>query len=377
MLSKYDTEALSELVDARNSELSDVEHNIKTIEQKRNSLNAEMSSIRNIVSNNQLIRVRLESMITEKKGSEKRRQEIATQIDGLGKIEYNAEHHDELKERLSTYRKIINERAEIVGRLQRAPKLREQLQQKLSEQEVLHSEKVVIENELANIKYTKEDMAAITADIMALNNRLEKMRGDQRYIEANQHQLTEQMKRANELLTRLVEERQELEGMQTALNRHEALKDALNAFKRSMISRIRPMLELHASNLLEAFTDGKYCNIVIDEDYGVHIDKDGRQTPLNIFSGGEKDLVNIGLRMAISRLLTRKSGETLKFVVLDEPFGSLDINYRENVMSGLLKLHEDFAQIFLVTHVDDLKESLQTVYRVTENGDGTSSVKEL
>ena len=43
------------------------------------------------------------------------------------------------------------------------------------------------------------------------------------------------------------------------------------------------------------------------------------------FSGGEEDLANLCLRLAISEVITERAGGVFNFIILDEIFGSQDI----------------------------------------------------
>jgi exonuclease SbcC len=59
-------------------------------------------------------------------------------------------------------------------------------------------------------------------------------------------------------------------------------------------------------------------------------------------------------------------------IVLDEIFGSQDTNRKRQVLVTLNSLSNRFKQIFLITHVEDVKELMGNVIKVTEAQDGTS-----
>ena len=44
------------------------------------------------------------------------------------------------------------------------------------------------------------------------------------------------------------------------------------------------------------------------------------------------------------------------------------------ILGAIAGLQDFFRQIFIVTHVDDIKEAVQTLMTVEENPDGSSSV---
>lgn len=88
------------------------------------------------------------------------------------------------------------------------------------------------------------------------------------------------------------------------------------------------------------------------------------------------DLANLCLRLAISRLLSDRSGKDINFLVLDEIFGSQDQNRKRNIMTALSKLENQFSQILLITHIDDVKDLMRNVISVYDSKEG-ESVAEL
>jgi exonuclease SbcC len=156
------------------------------------------------------------------------------------------------------------------------------------------------------------------------------------------------------------------------------LDSVLNKFKNYMISRIAPTLTMHASDLFRGLTDGKYNRLEVDNDYNVYLYDDGTPFPLNRYSGGEEDLANLCLRLAISEVITAQVGTSnINFIILDEVFGSQDLHRKRNLLQALNGLTNKFRQIFLITHIEDVKDFIEFNIHVTENDDGTSSVKTM
>lgn len=73
-------------------------------------------------------------------------------------------------------------------------------------------------------------------------------------------------------------------------------------------------------------------------------------------SGGQKTVVNIGLRLGFSKVLMSKAQTQLQFLVLDEPFGSLDEDNRSIIKKVLTSLSSQFNQIFIITHTEDASD---------------------
>lgn len=151
------------------------------------------------------------------------------------------------------------------------------------------------------------------------------------------------------------------------------LEDVVVNFKDHLIGRVAPVLSELTSKGLESMTEGKYGRVTLDDNYEMHIDDQGEAYPIDRFSGGESDLANLSLRLAISRIIADRTGATpINFLILDEIFGSQDPNRKRSVMVALSRLSAQFRQIFLITHIEDIKDSVGYVIRVEEAEDGTS-----
>jgi exonuclease SbcC len=180
----------------------------------------------------------------------------------------------------------------------------------------------------------------------------------------------------NKKIEELNEQEKKAEEYEDTLIYLNKLEQILNKFKNYMISRIAPTLTQFASDLLRELTDGKYNRMEIDNDYNVSIFDQGEEFPLSRFSGGEEDLANLCLRLAISQVISAQTGTTGPgFVILDEIFGSQDLHRKRNLLQSLNGLTNKFRQIFLITHIEDVKDYIQFNIIVTENDDQTSSVQ--
>lgn len=153
------------------------------------------------------------------------------------------------------------------------------------------------------------------------------------------------------------------------------LSEVMSKFRTHLISRIRPTLSLYSSDYFEKLTDGKYSEVELDENYNLLIYDNGTAYDIERFSGGEEDLANLCLRLAISEVITERAGGVFNFIILDEIFGSQDIYRRKNIMRALNSLSSKFRQIFLITHVDDVKYYMENAITVLEEENGESKIK--
>lgn len=155
----------------------------------------------------------------------------------------------------------------------------------------------------------------------------------------------------------------------------EELEKAFQQLRQELNARVRPELSELASIFLNEITDGRYSALEIDENYNVVVLDEGEEKP--VISGGEEDVADLVLRIAISQMIAERAGQQLSVLFLDEVFGSLDQDRRENVMQLLHGLENRFEQVFLITHVEDIREGLDHTIRVSfDERTGASVVTE-
>jgi exonuclease SbcC len=159
------------------------------------------------------------------------------------------------------------------------------------------------------------------------------------------------------------------------LRLHYELDRALSDLRGELNARMRPEIAELASAFLADLTDGRYAEVELTDDYTVTILDAG--VPKPVISGGEEDVANLVLRLAISQMIAERAGQPLSLLVLDEVFGSLDEGRRQHVVGLLRRLADRFPQVILITHIEQVREGLDRVIRVEyDPARGTSVVRD-
>ncbi|MFA5101545.1 MAG: SMC family ATPase [Candidatus Thermoplasmatota archaeon] len=153
------------------------------------------------------------------------------------------------------------------------------------------------------------------------------------------------------------------------------LIEVMDSYRTYLISQIRPTLSSHASELFNELTEGKYSQIELDEDYNLLVYDRGAPYTIERFSGGEEDLANLCIRLAISEIITERAGSIFQFIILDEIFGSQDQIRKQNIIKALNNYSSKFRQIFLITHVEDIKHFTENTISILEDDSGISTTK--
>jgi exonuclease SbcC len=153
-----------------------------------------------------------------------------------------------------------------------------------------------------------------------------------------------------------------LDTLETEKRLHDELDRALTDLRTDLNFQLRPELSDIASRFLEDLTDGRYSQLEFDEEYRLIVMEEGLPKP--VISGGEEDLCNLVLRLAISQMIAERAGQAFSLLILDEVFGSLDEGRRANVVELLRKLNDRFEQVIVITHIEQVREGLDRLMLV-------------
>ena len=170
---------------------------------------------------------------------------------------------------------------------------------------------------------------------------------------------------------------QEQEIVRTArsLAMQNELDRALTDLRTELNTQLRPDLSELASAFLGDLTTGRYTEMELDEDYRATLIDSGEAKP--VISGGEEDVANLSLRLAISQMIAERAGQPLSMLILDEIFGSLDEERRGAVVDLLRSLADRFPQVILVTHIESVRDGFDRVIRVDYSVErGASTVRD-
>ncbi|MFS8908817.1 SbcC/MukB-like Walker B domain-containing protein, partial [Synechococcus sp. OH2] len=169
-------------------------------------------------------------------------------------------------------------------------------------------------------------------------------------------------------------ERAELERqLQQARRQQQVYQELANAYGRNgipalIIENVLPELEAQANQILGRLTQHRLHLRFVTQRSGRRSDKlietldiliaDPRgPRPYETYSGGEAFRINFAIRLALSRLLTQRSGSDLQTLIIDEGFGSQDATGRAQLLAAINAVASDFACILVITHIPSLQEA--------------------
>lgn len=278
-----------------------------------------------------------------------------------------------VKEKLPVARRIVDEEPARVAAIngQIAAK-----QQRLSEVVESVGKLLELAPSLASRKEQADDLAwHLERDRSELSKRQADLGGQQQRLES-----LKELKREEAATTARIAE------VAREQSRYQILTKAFgrDGIPALIVENAVPELEDIANDLLGRMTNGamrvrfetqrelKSVKGALAETLDIIISTWQGERPYESFSGGEQFRIDFALRVALSKLLARRAGAQLKLLVLDEGIGSQDAEGRDRLVEAISVIQEDFAEIFVISHIDEMKGAFPQRIEVEPGPDGST-----
>jgi len=170
----------------------------------------------------------------------------------------------------------------------------------------------------------------------------------------------------------------ELEKSKKEQNIYEKLIVAFgkNGIQALIIENVLPEIEEEANDLLAKLTNNSTQISIeslrdlksggIKETLDIKISDELGIRDYELYSGGEAFRIDFSLRIALSKLLTRRAGTKLRTLVMDEGFGTQDEEGIDNLVQAIQSISDDFDKILVITHLESLKDVFPVRIEVTK-----------
>jgi exonuclease SbcC len=165
------------------------------------------------------------------------------------------------------------------------------------------------------------------------------------------------------------------------------LEELRNVFKNipeNILRRLRPYIEKEGNDIVTELSDSEITALNIEEDtLNVAATMRGEVRPIHYFSEGQKTRINMALRVAISRILSKlpqteeHAYAVMQTLFIDEgDFGSLDEPGIRDTVSVIRNLTKEFDRVIVISHVPTFREIFQGhMLEVVKTGPEESVVK--
>lgn len=295
----------------------------------------------------------------------KKADEIQAEIEAMGAVKFDEKEYIQLNAELEKLSKIYEHILKLERDVERKQDLIAQQKSLADKMQHLRAALQKLESQLDELEFDESVFQEVKKQYEADSEHLQTVRQTQAESEKAEGIARAQLHSEQQELERAKLQLKKVGQLQEEKRYFDALSYHFGRFRMQLAGRLRPLIAARSSELLRLTTNGRYNLLELDEDYNIQIVDQGQSFSLQRFSGGEQDLANLCLRVAISQVVAERSGKTpVQFIVLDEVFGSQDAQRQNLIMQALQALQSQFRQIFLISHVDAIKEILPVIVQV-------------
>jgi len=355
----------------RLEQLEEMPEEVKTLDEARRALTAEVGALERRLAKVQAAVQELAQLTKDLAAKEQRYDAVRRDLAAIP-AGYDGTRHAALRrevERLAP----LNERAtRLSATIEREPQL-------VAERQRVDGALGAVRAQLAALRERRRTVEFSEADYVSLRAEYEAAAAAARAADVAAAAAQGDANAARSAFESAERSRLELERIQGALEAlqrdrrlHDELDRAYSDLRTDLNFQLRPELSELASSFLHDLTDARYTELELDDAYNVIVLEDGIPKP--VISGGEEDLANLVLRLAISQMIAERAGQQFSLLVLDEVFGSLDESRRNNVVELLRRLQDRFEQVILITHIESVREGLDQIIAVRYDEESGSSV---
>ncbi|HEX6251700.1 MAG TPA: SMC family ATPase [Gemmatimonadaceae bacterium] len=359
---------------SRVEQLEETPEEVKQLEERRRAIMQEAAGLERTLARIQSAVQETAAVSRELTIKEQRHAQLLQEIAALPGG-FDRERHAALRAEIEALAPLVTRVERLAALCERGPQIQRDYERistaLVSDRTRAQQLKVALDS----LQFSEEAFAAIRAEFESASDAAH--RAEIARVEADSELRT--AREALETAGRASEEFRRMEERAAALGRdrrlHEELDRGFSDLRTDLNAQLRPELSELASAFLAELTDGRYTELELTDSYDVLVLEEG--VPKPVISGGEEDVANLVLRLAISQMIAERAGQAFSLLVLDEVFGSLDELRRHNVVDLLRSLHDRFEQVVLITHIESVRDGLDRVLSVRyDEATGSSRVEE-
>ncbi len=401
----------SQLEDSQN-ELEEENKNLKTVEQKLESIKSEN---RELITKKDKIEsefLRLSGVIQNLESKKIEKDKVTETFEILENKLKNEEFCTGEKKKLKGLKIQLEENSFDAGAYQQIlsdEKKYREFQQKMSELELAKEKSESIKKEKVSISKriseSEEKIENLTGELQSFDDVFSKKAEQLGILKSLTDENNTILKERDEAITAVSEQKTLLEKAKSAeIESAESQKlfeslsidsEILQRLKvmfgrdgipNQILEGVVPQLEEVANDILEKITKGRHSGEAMRMQFELSresatgkrntaldiILSDGQnERPYELFSGGERFRADFAIRLALSHILSRRSGRKLRLLVVDEGFGSQDSEGVSALVDAIHDVSPDFEKILVVSHVDEIKNHFDRQIQVWRDADGS------
>ena len=359
-------------------------------EKERARLERDLEESRKAVAETERVRVevqRVDDLIQKEDFAHEERQSLTKLDEEVSGLRFDEATHRSAREEVRKLEEYQELRRSLLEAEERLP----------SERSELETVKEMLSRRESEVRELDQQQRALLGEMEGLPSREKELEAARRHYDEVEKQRQEaqlQKRVAESELERLdgvagelkgQEERREELSTQVGVYDDLAVAFGKNGIQALIIETAIPQLEADANELLARLTENRMTlklqlqegrrdsrTRLSSEELDIRIADEVGTRSYETFSGGETFRINFALRIALSKLLARRSGAPLPILFIDEGFGSQDAAGQERLTQAIQSIQDDFQKIIVITHMDQIKESFPVRIEVTKTGSGST-----
>ena len=286
---------------------------------------------------------------------------LGIQID-MEKINY--EYVDKLREEYIRKRDLRNELNTkiniLITDVSKESEINQSIERILGEKRSMKEslKKIVLPSLPDNIEYSDKLYDNIERKVNDIKTELSNIEGQLKQLEIRKNDLKKYIEENKDIKNKVKEQEKKVHELEYRYNVITNTIEILEKVSGNIRKKFVPSVEYYMNKFISKITGGRYKAVKLDENYSLKVfdSNAGRFVEKDIFSGGTVDQFLLAMRLAfLLSLLPKGKGTYPRFLFLDEPLASSDIERRENILELIEKdLRDDFEQIILITHLEDI-----------------------
>jgi DNA repair protein SbcC/Rad50 len=358
---------------ARIEQLAEMPAEVKVLDERRRAVFETIGKLERRLARVQAAVQELAGVTREISLKEERRATVARELATIA-VSYDAARHGEVRRLVERLTPLSVRAARLATQLEREPHLVQQRETVVAATAAVAARLEELAARRATVEFSEETFSNMRARYEQAAAELRASELEAVAALSERASAATSLEAADQARAELARNEAHLGALMRERRLHEELDRAFSDLRTDLNQALRPELSDLASRYIRELTDGRYSEIELDEQYNIIVLEDAIPKP--VISGGEEDLANLVLRLAISEMIAERAGQAFSLLILDEVFGSLDDTRRHNVVDLLRRLQDRFEQVILITHIESVREGLDRVITVCyDEESGTSRVQ--
>ncbi len=285
----------------------------------------------------------------------------------LAKLGYDAAAHDSARREELEGRDIENEHSSLKSAREVNQRIEKEIKELQEERKKKQEEVEDQEQSYAEAAKSLSESEAGAPNLNEVERESFRLREDENQVRSELGGAEQRVNALETLRTRKADYELQREDLNQNINRHKNLERAFgkDGVPALLIEQALPQIEQKANDLLDRLSDGHMSiRFVTQAEYkdkkrddlketlDIQISDSAGTRDYEMYSGGEAFRVNFAIRLALSEILAQRKGARLQTLVIDEGFGSQDVQGRQRLIEAINLVKKDFAKILVITHLD-------------------------